>query len=332
MPWASCYLLQEPKAILEEGGYEEFPYVIPRWSKVTGEVYGFGPSHTALPDIRTLNAFVKFMLTAIPMAMQPPTIERSDSVFGDPDLTPGGRNVIDTSGPLNESFAFLDTKYRPDIAADFRVQFSEAIRKVYHNQELQLREGPQMTATEVQVRYELMQRLLGPTTGRLETEKLNPLAWRLFAMMARRRAFKPLPGALLEVVGQEGTAAELDVQYEGPLARAQRTIELTAQDRVVTFVIGLTEGLAAVNPSEAAAVWDVLNLDAFIRDRATITGIPADAMRSADEVMARREERKQAEAQRAELEKAKAVAEVGRNLTPMMQGMQPGGGGKSKAA
>lgn len=331
MPWVSCYVLQEPKVILDEGGFEEFPYVIPRWTKVTGEVYGFGPSHTALPDIRTLNAFVQFMLQAIPLAMQPPTMERNDAVVGDPDLTPGGRNVIDAQGPLSDYFAFMDTKYRPDISADFRVQFSDAIKRFYHANEMQLREGPQMTATEVQVRYELMQRLLGPTTGRLETEKLNPMSWRFFAIMARRGAFKPLPGVLLDAVGGDTSAADLDVQYEGPLARAQRTIELTAQERVVSFIVGLTEALAAVDPQKAAEVWDVVKLDKFIRDRAAITGIPADSLHSEDEVEMARGERKQASAERAQLEKAKLVSEAARNIQPLMQ--PPGGGAaKGKAA
>jgi hypothetical protein len=330
MPWASCYVLQEPKVILDEGGFEEFPYVVPRWSKVTGEVYGFGPSHTALPDVRTLNAFVQFMLQAIPLAMQPPTMERSDSVVGDPDLTPGGRNFVETAGPISDSFTFMDTKYRPDISAEFRVSFSDAIKRFYHANELQLREGPQMTATEVQVRYELMQRLLGPTTGRLETEKLNPMAWRMFAVMARRGAFKQLPGVLTEAVGSDSAAADLDLQYEGPLARAQRTVELTAQDRFIQFLMALTEGLAPVNPSMASKLWFVPKLEMFLRQRADITGLPADSMHSEDEYQALVDEQKQAEAQRNQLEQAKVASEVGRNMQGFVQ--PPGGAGKGKAA
>ena len=35
-----------------------------------------------------------------------------------------------------------------------------SVRRIFFSDQLELNEGPQMTATEVQVRYELMQRLL----------------------------------------------------------------------------------------------------------------------------------------------------------------------------
>ena len=55
-----------------------------------------------------------------------------------------------------------------------------------------------MTATEVQVRYELMQRLLGPTLGRFQSEFLNPLIERVFGIMFRANAFLPAPEIFLK--------------------------------------------------------------------------------------------------------------------------------------
>lgn len=321
-PWASCYVIKEAKKVADEGGYEESPYVVARWSKIAGEVYGTGPSHTAIYDVKTLNAFVMYMLQAIPLAMQPPSVERDDSVQGDIDRAPAGRIVVSGPGPLGDNFMFLDTRYNPQIAEQFRVSMKLEIERQYHTDQLQLREAPQMTATEVQVRYEMMQRLLGPTTGRLEAEYLNPLTWRAFLLMARRQAFKDLPSTLQQAVGEGSSAADLDVQYEGPLARAQRTIELTAQDRTVAFVVGYASQVAAFSPAAAQEALDVLKMDKMTRDRAEITGLPSDSLSSAEDVDKVRAERKEAAAKQQQLAKAQTVSEIGKNLTPVLQATQ----------
>lgn len=48
----SCHACEEDKMIVRSGGYNEFPYLVPRWAKATGETYGRSPSYNALPDIK----------------------------------------------------------------------------------------------------------------------------------------------------------------------------------------------------------------------------------------------------------------------------------------
>ncbi len=88
------------------------------------------------------------------------------------------------------------------------------------------------------------------------------------------------------------------MQYEGPLARAQRTIELTAQDRTVAFVAGASQAIAPVNPQLAAEVWDVLDIDKMTRDRAEITGLASDSLHGEQEVEDTRGARKKANDER----------------------------------
>jgi len=328
MPWASCYVSRESKTKIAEGGFLEFPFVVPRWARSTGEIYGRGPSHTALPDIKSLNAWVEFTLKALPLGMQPPSIERSEAVVGDPDLTPGGRNVVDGAGDLDDMLKFMTTGFRPDIATDFYLQMVRKIEAMYFKPQLELTEGPQMTATEVQVKYELMQRVLGPTAGRLETELLNPLVDRIFRIMARAKAFRPMPASLRAAVHQD--VADLDVRYEGPLARAQRSIELTAQDRTIGYVGQLSMALAPIAPDLARNVWDVVKLDESIRARAEITGLPADQLETETTVQQVRQARADQQAKQAQLQTimqgaeaagkaAPALREV-REMAPAMQG------------
>ena len=313
MAYASCYVALQPKHKIEEGGFEEFPFMVPRWAKTSGEVYGRGPSHTALPDIATLNAAKEFILKAAPLAMWPPSLERDDSVVGELDTNPMGRNVVNGAGPIGEQLAFMDTRQRPDLRQLVLADLRQAVHAIYFTEQLILREKPDMTATEVMALQEQMQRLLGPTTGRLESEFLNPLVQRAFAIMARAGAFLPLPEALREVTrrGQ----ADLDVEYEGPMARAQRTIELAAQDRVVGFVLAVAQGKAQF----PAAEWDLLKTDKMIRDRADITGLPSDNLEAQATVDQVREARREAADNKGKLDMATQMAEAAGKVAPFMK-------------
>ena len=56
MPFASVYLDPGSRTVLSESGFEEFPYVAPRFLKASFEIgYGRSPAMTALPDIKMLN-------------------------------------------------------------------------------------------------------------------------------------------------------------------------------------------------------------------------------------------------------------------------------------
>ena len=147
-------------------------------------------------------------------------------------------------------------------------QLRTAIRQAYYSDQLQLQEGPQMTATEVQVRYELMQRLLGPTLGRFQTEFLNPLIERAFGIMLRANAFLPTPNEL----GDEN----LDIEYVGPLARSQRMEESVAVERLYQLAMNI----AQADPS----VMDIINNDEAMRLRANLLGVPKSVLRGRDEV------------------------------------------------
>ena len=72
-----------------------------------------------------------------------------------------------------------------------------------------------MSATEVNARLDLMQRLLGPVMGRLQNDFLDPMVERTFRILWRNGLLPTAP---------EGVAEnEFDIEYTGPMARAQRT-------------------------------------------------------------------------------------------------------------
>ena len=273
LPFHSCHICMEDKMVLRTGGYNEFPYLVPRWAKATGEIYGRSPSYNALPDIKTLNKAVEIGLKAWAKAIDPPLLVTDDGVIGRVRMTPAGITVIRNDGavkplPIGSNWQITDMK---------ESQLRTAIRQAYYSDQLQLQQGPQMTATEVQVRYELMQRLLGPTLGRFQSEFLNPLIERVFNIMMRAEALMPPP----EVIQNQ----KVDVEYVGPLARSQRMEESIAIDRLYQLAMQVGQ----VDPS----IIDNINHDIAIRARAELLGVPKTVLRGLDEITEMREARAQ---------------------------------------
>ena len=274
LKYHSCHVCQEDKMVVRTGGYNEFPYLVPRWSKATGEIYGRSPSYNALPDIKTLNKAVEIGLKAWAKAIDPPLLVQDDGVIGRVRTTPAGITVIRNDGAIKP----LQIGSNWQITDMKETQLRTAIRQAYYSDQLQLQEGPQMTATEVQVRYELMQRLLGPTLGRFQSEFLNPLIERVFGIMFRAGALLPPPDNIQE--------AKMDIEYVGPLARSQRMEEAQAIDRLYQ----LAANVAQIDPT----IMDNINHDEAIRMRATLLGVPKSILISREDVAEKREAQAQA--------------------------------------
>ena len=301
LPFHSCHVCFEDKMVVRTGGYNEFPYLVPRWSKATGEIFGRSPSYNALPDIKTLNKAVEIGLKAWAKAIDPPLLVTDDGVIGRVRMTPAGITVVRS-----------DTAIKPlQIGSNWQItdlkenQLRTAIRQAYYSDQLQLQEGPQMTATEVQVRYELMQRLLGPTLGRFQTEFLNPLIERVFGIMMRADALMPRPEAM--------GGLNMDIEYVGPLARSQRMEEAIAVERLYQLAMQVVQ----VDPT----VMDVINHEQAIRMRATLLGVPKTVLRGEDEVAEIREQRAAAQQQAQEQAMAQQQADTalsqGKAMTEM---------------
>ena len=291
LPFHSCHVCEEEKMVVRTGGYNEFPYLVPRWSKATGEIYGRSPSYNALPDIKTLNKAVEIGLKAWSKAIDPPLLVQDDGVIGRVRMTPGGITVIRNDAAVKP----FQSGANMQVTTFKEAELKTAIRQAYYSDQLQLQQGPQMTATEVQVRYELMQRRLGPTLGRFQSEFLNPLIERVFGIMFRAEAFVQEPNLLQ---GQS-----IDIEYVGPLARSQRMEEAVAVERLYQLAMQL----AQADPS----IMDILDHDEAIRARAELLGVPKSVLRGRAEVDELRQARMQQQAMQQEMMMQQQQAEIG---------------------
>src|SRR3990170_4173476 len=201
---------------MAEGGYQEFPAMVPRWDKSPGEKYGRGVGHTALPDVKTLNKEKELALKTWTKTLDMPMVAEEESLGGPLRTMPAGltivRNIEKRPQPLYPA-GMLGEGARVDLMKD--QELIASIRDAFYA-DLELPEGPIMTATEVLKRIEMVQRKLGPVVGRMKSEFLRPLIDRTFGIMYRRGALPEPPAVLLE------SGAEIDIEYQGPLENSQR--------------------------------------------------------------------------------------------------------------
>ncbi len=304
-PFASCWYEKESTTLIRESGYEEFPFMVPRWLKTSGELWGRSPAMTAMPDIKSLNKIRQLVFRALGKAIDPPMKILDDGVIGNVKLGSGQATVVRDM----ESLEAIQFQGRPDFSTLEEKKLQDAIRRIFFTDQLQLQQGgPQMTATEVQIRFELMQRLLGPTFGRLMSELLQPLIRRVIGILWRRGMLPPLP-PILEKRG----FANIEIEYEGPLARAQRSQDVLAIDRWFQ----VNQPLIAIDPQ----VTDVLETDQIAADSGKVLGMRPSWLASDDKIKERRDARAQQQQQERAAQAAQTVGDVASKTAPMVKTM-----------
>jgi len=291
MPYSSCYVLMEEKILLDESGFNEFPYLVPRWSKTAGEIYGRSPAMTCLPDIRMVNEMTKTVIRAAQKLTDPPLLVPDDGFMLPLRTVPGGLNYY-RSGTQDKIEPLMNNA-RPDIGLDFIESRRDHILKTFHVDWLQMRqEGPQMTATEVLQRQEEKMRLLGPMVGRLQTEFLGPLIDRVFAIMARRQAIASPPP---EIQG-----AKLKVEYVSPVARAQRSQSVFNFSRFMEQIMPL----ANIRPE----IFDNLDADGAFKWAHGTLDAPMETLMSEENVAQMRQQRQEQQEAAMQAEQAQQLA------------------------
>lgn len=269
------------KQILKTGGFNEFPWVCPRWSKVSGEKYGRGPAMVALPEAKMVNKMQETVLQGAQKVVNPPLQVPHDGFLLPLNTKPGGILVrLPNANPNAEIRPILN-----DTRIDFGQQVMEdvrnRIRQAFFDDLLQLKDGPQMTAAEVLQRSEETMRLLGPLLGRQNYEFLAPLIERVYAILERRGKIPAVPEAL--------NGQEVRVQYSSMIAKAQRVNEATS---ILRF-FEAAQNFIALDPASA----EVMDNEEAVRILARTYGVPTRVIRKKADLEKVREARAQAESE-----------------------------------
>jgi len=302
MPFASCYIELDNKHDLSQSGFNEFPYVVPRYLKASFEIYGRSPAMTALPDVKMLNEMSKTTIKAAQKQVDPPLLVPDDGFILPVRTIPGGLNFYRAG--TRDRIEPLNIGANNPLGLNMEEQRRNAIRDTFYVNQLMMQNGPQMTATEVVQRNEEKMRLLGPVLGRLQSELLRPLIDRTFAILLRKKMFKPVPQFL--------SGQDIQIEYVSPLAKAQRSSELQSVMRAIEIFGSL---------SKISPVFDHIDIDELVIYLADIVGVPAKVLNSQAQVNAIRQKKQQEMMQQQQMQQIQQVAQAGGAVAPLAKAL-----------
>lgn len=303
MPWASVYIEEKNKHVIEESGYHEFPYSVPRWGKGPGEVYGSGcPAAVALPTVRVLYAQVRTATMTAEKLGSPPLLCSDDGVLG--SLNTGPNGIIWYRAGTQDKPEYLAIK--GDLAAlDNMVERSrEEIRSMCYSNRLDNEDRPNMTATEATIKRNDRWQSLAAMLGRIQNEGLTQELNRVVRILLRKGLVDPLP---------EGyTEKNIKFFYTNQLTQSQSQQGLQTSRvliEMITPLIEMAQALGAENPI------DNFDLDAMARRAHAVSGAPADELRKKQDVDTIRDEKAKARQAQETLQNAGAVADVAKTAS-----------------
>lgn len=292
MPFASYHVDIANKHMLKESGYHEFPCSVPRMRRIPNSVYGNGQMSVALPDAKSANKLMQKTLEAADMAIAGMWIAQDDGVLNPHTVRIGPRKIIVANS--------IDSMKRLDDGANFQVAeylltgLQGGIRKKLMADQLPPIGTQQMTATEINTRVEIIRQMLGPLYGRFQAEYLLSVLDRCFGLALRAGALGQPP--------QELQGRNLSFKFVSPMARSQQMEEVYATEQYIQSV----GAIAAIDKT----VLDNINFDAAAQIIGNRRGVPADIIRTADEVAEVRQIRQQQEQAQAEQQQQKAMQEM----------------------
>ncbi len=278
--------------LLDRRGYDQRPFIAPRWHVTGVDVYGRSPGMDALADIKQLQVEQRRKGQAIDKMVNPPLQGPSSLQSQAVSLLPGAKTFV---SPADLQAGGLRPVYevRPNLGelmADI-IEVQGRIRSAFYADlflMLAASDRRQITATEIEERRSEKMLTLGPVLERLQDELIEPLVDLAFDRVLQSDLLAPPPDALQ---GQN-----LNVELQSMLAREQRVDALLGLDRLLK----VAGSLAAAAPQ----VLDKIDADQVIDEYAELTGAPPRVLRSDRAVAELRSGR----------EAAAAAAQLGQDL------------------
>ena len=314
-PYGGRYIFWDDcSQIGEDEGYHEMPIFAPSWRRVSGSQHGFSPAMIAVWDVLTLNQLVELIMVAGEKVVDPTILTTQKGVYGDIDLSAGGTVVVKD---IDKSMKAFESRARFDVSALNKDELRNAINEAFYVDELKLKESPAMTAAEVYARVQLMQRLIGPTFGRLKTHFMDPAVTRQFMINFRYKKFPPLPEAL-------ASGAGLKIDYLGTLAKSQKMEAAASIDRWLGTTVALSEAFPSIR--------DIPNIDAIVREQAENEGVPTRLLNSMAVVKKNRQIQEQKMAEQEKLMMLNAEGEAAQSIGKGTLAMREGRGEAPNAA
>lgn len=295
MPYATLYIWEEEKVLLKESGNQEQPFACSRWSVASEEKHGRSPAMKTLPDNRMLQQVMKTTIRGAQKMVDPPLMQPDDS-FITPNTQPGGLNTFRAG--TEDFIRPLLTGGNPNLGLDIMSDLRNRIKQGFYIDQLQLPQGPQKTATEVNALLQEQLKLFGPILGRQEHEFLSPIINRVLGI-AKRKGLLPDPPEIL-------AKANLTVRFSSQVAKAQRLAEIQSIDQFMMSV-------ANVAQFKPGAI-DYIDESEYVKIASIAYNAPPSLLKSKKDVEAEQKALAEQQQQQQQLDQAQQGATIAKDM------------------
>lgn len=313
--WLAGYKTPE---FLRISGYNERPFMAPRWRIVGDDLYGREqPGDVGLDDARTIQELETDERSAIKKGVNPPLLVPQTLITsGDLHNYPNGATLYENTGNLNGPpmiVPLYSVSFDHQSVAAKRMELIARLEETFYVNFFRmwtsdLRQG--RTATEIQARESEKMYMLGPLIERQMSEMLDPLIERIFGIMERRGMFPPPPEELM--------GSDVKIEYTSILANVQKQAAQAGME-IVIQTVGLLAQMQG-STGQYPAVLDKLDCDEVIDQLSDAYALPAGIVLGDDAVAELRAMRERQQQEQAQQQQMAAAAMQAAQAAPQVSG------------
>lgn len=238
---------------------EVSPWLVARWSVMSGEEWGRGPAIMCLDDCKTLNQFIKLHMQSMEINVHPTYTVVDDGVINISAIRVGPGAMLPVSandGVFGPSIKPLPTGGNLQAGQMEIERLESAINDQMYTESIGRVDLPVKTATEISIRQQELAKRIGSAYGRLQYELIKPLINLCLHQLDK-----------LNIISMNDFKVDghtIAIDAVSPLAQSQQQDDVNNVIRYVEFAMGAfgpEAGMALMKPEEIMDfIGDQLNI------------------------------------------------------------------------
>lgn len=309
-PYAAITIDMSNSKVIEESGYDEFPYAVYEFKRIPGYPYSESLSKDALPDIKFLNIAKETSLKIAQTSAEPPM--KASNHLKHISVVPKGLTLLERSDDVLEP---IKTGDNYPITLEILADLKQTIKDWYQVDfflMLEAATNKQMTATEVMERQGEKAAVLSDLIVSMN-DSLSQIIKRTFNLLLKRGEIPIPPDSL---AGTQDVS--MRIEYDGPLSQAQKRYYSTG---TITNSLAAAAQVIQFFPNSA----DYIDADTLIKKTMENTGMPESVIREDRDVKKIREERAAAQQQALQMQQQQQLQQdLMSNSDKLNQKVNPG--------
>ncbi len=220
--YQSIHVSKEYEAVVKESGFRAFPYLVPRWYKMCGEIYGRSPVMNCIQGIRVLQATKRDILEMSDFIIRPP-IAVVDDALVDKNLEWLPSQIIKIQPGMGEdAIKPINVSGNLSVSRELVNDILQIISKTLYNDIFEAADfgnRDRVTREESMSVDKAKLRKLSPIYGRLHAELLTPLIQGNDLLLQQ---YETAQYPIFSNVPVDMSGDELQMTYISPAAMAQK--------------------------------------------------------------------------------------------------------------